>query len=36
METKELKKMLTGVGFKTLLSGVGLIASAGLAIGASG
>ena len=36
METKELKKMLAGVGVATLLSGAGVIASAGLAIGASG
>jgi radical SAM modification target selenobiotic family peptide len=36
MDTKEIKKMLAGVGIAGLLSGAGLALTAGIAVGASG
>ena len=36
MDAKEIKKVLAGVGIASLLSGAGVIITAGTAIGGSG
>jgi len=36
METKDIKKVLAGVGIASLLSGVGVVVTPGSAVGGSG